>query len=159
MVVKCGSCSKEIDMPDGVKVGASLKCPHCNEVVDVARGKGIYIKSQFLTACPSCRNVFEVDEKFNGVDQDCPECGHRFTITRYQQRKNVDSKPSRIALSSIGGRNKTSNGAGQMPADAPVRIPLPPGLSGGMFSTSSSEQKIARQPPERLNRIEDLAEE
>lgn len=86
---KRGSSIREIGMPGEVQD---------SEVGDTAIEKGIRVKSQFLTACPVCRNVFEVDEKFNGADQDCLECGCRFTITRYQKRKKEDSKPSRIAM-------------------------------------------------------------
>ena len=38
---------------------------------------------QFLTACPFCKIVYEVDEKFAGTSTTCVECGARFVVSRY----------------------------------------------------------------------------
>ena len=74
--------------------------------------KSMHAPRPYRTACPRCRNVFDVDEKFEGQSTTCPECGSVFVIVRYVSPGKVlrHDIPVRIELPEsrklhVGGRS------------------------------------------------------
>ena len=54
----------------------------------------------YLTACPYCKNVFEVSEEYGGQTTKCPDCDAPFVISRYVPTGKLRKhrKPARIEL-------------------------------------------------------------
>ena len=68
-----------------------------------ASGEGGFSRQQpYLTACPYCKNVFEVSEEYSGQTTKCPDCGSPFVISRYvsPEKLRKHSNPVRIELPS-----------------------------------------------------------
>lgn len=63
---------------------------------------GLARQHPYLTACPYCKNVFEVSEEYSGQTTKCPECGSPFVISRYvpPEKLRKHSNPARIELPS-----------------------------------------------------------
>ena len=107
MALKCESCGRKRELLKGVAAAEDARCMYCGgRMLPVATDGEVVgpyrVSGQFLTACPFCKNVFEVCEEYNGHSTTCPECGSPFVIARYvplgKLRKH--DKPVRIELPS-----------------------------------------------------------
>ena len=103
MILKCESCGRSREWSNGHYTPGSVRCLYCGGMMLSASADGALWQHQpYLTACPYCKNVFEVSEEYSGQTTKCPECGSPFVISRYvpSEKSRKHSNPVRIALPS-----------------------------------------------------------